>query len=754
MPVIFIYRFLQWAGFPLIVIYFLARGLREARYRRGFRERLGLLPWRTAPPGAVWVHAVSVGEVVSATGLLRALRAELPDAPLYVSVSTVAGRAVAEERLRGIAEGVFYAPIDYALFVRRVFRTLQPRAVVVLETEIWPNLWREAKRFGCALVVVNGRISDRALPRYRRLKAFFRPILGLADAILTQSEQDRARYQELGFETAVCAGNLKYDFAPAGAPPHVLRRVIEASRPVRVWVAASTMPPAQPGDPDEDEAVIAAFQKVARPGLLLILVPRKPERFDSAAALLTREGIPFLRRSALTGTETLDLPGAILLDSMGELSGVFALADIVFMGGTLAHRGGHNILEPAAYGKPVIAGPHMENFAEIAEKFTAARAVLRISSAAELPCALESLLNDPARDGIGERARLVAEAERGATARAAREIVARYWQAVPRRFSRARWLLAPLTRIWLLGGAWKRRRDVARQVRLGTPVVSVGGIAVGGAGKTPAVLWLAGQFDNVAVLTRGYRRKVKSDIILNLGAAAPTAETGDEAQIYLRARVGPVGIGADRGRVGREVEARFAPSLFLLDDGFQHARLHRDFDLVVLDGLDPFAGGAVIPLGRLREPVEAVRRADAVLVTRVSRADGVEAALRGAGYKGPVFTGRVVADKWVDSTTGEPAEVPERTGAFCGLGNPASFWATLRSAGVEPEFRRAFPDHHKYTREELEELGSGVDALLTTEKDAANLPGDWRGRALWLRIRLEVERGEELVGLIRERVRR
>jgi tetraacyldisaccharide 4'-kinase len=510
------------------------------------------------------------------------------------------------------------------------------------------------------------------------------------------------------------------------------------------------MPPAQPGDPDEDEAVIAAFQQAARPGLLMILVPRKPERFEHAAALLDRAGIPFLRRSALTGKETLQLPGAILLDSMGELSGVFSLADVVFMGGTLAQRGGHNVLEPAAYGKPVIAGPHMENFAEIAEKFTSAEAIVRISSAAGLPSALQLLLDDPARDGVGDRARSVAEAERGATARAVREIVACYWQAVPRWVPRAGWLLLPLTRVWLLGGAWKRRRDLSRQVRLKTPVVSVGGLSAGGAGKTPAVQWLAAQFDNVAVLTRGYRRKIKSDIILGRGAAAPVADTGDEAQSYLRAGVGPVGIGADRGRVGQEVEARFAPSLFLLDDGFQHARLHRDFDLVVLDGLDPFAGGAVIPLGRLRESVEAVRRADAVVVTRVSRADGVEAALRGAGYEGPVFTARVIPDQWVDSITGEPAEVPERAGAFCGLGNPASFWTTLRSTGVEPAFRRAFPDHHKYTREELGEMASGVDALLTTEKDVANLPGDWRGRVLWLRIRLEVDRSDELVSLIRK----
>ena len=811
----------------------------------------------------MWLHAVSVGEVLAAVPLVRALRQALPAAPVFVSTTTLAGRAAAEGRLRGLAEGVFYAPIDYVWCVRRVYRRLRPRALVVMETEIWPNLWREARRFGCALVIVNGRISDRALPRYRRFAWFFRQALAWPDALLAQNGRERERYLALGARNAVTAGNLKYDFSPSGAPPDAVVQLIGRVRPGRVWIAASTMPPALPGDPDEDAAVLEAFRHAARPGLLLILVPRKPERFDAAAALLRREGIPFLRRSELTESAVLELPGVLLLDSIGELSSLFGLADVVFMGGTLNHRGGHNILEPAAFGKPVIAGPHMENFADIAARFASAGALVTVPGAVALGAAVASLLDSAQlRADLGEKARALAAAERGATTRAAETIVECYWNAIPRTAPAPRAFLWPLTLLWRAGSAIKRRRDTARHTRLSTPVVSVGGISAGGAGKTPIVLWLAERLGRPspapdtrapggpgdlgagdlggaaaafqaaesgspaesgsqpagascgaasqataisqpagdttelptpvgrtpssapdplvrlpltcesgvatrstssfpqpgapapAILLRGYRRRSRHAVILAPGEPAPVADTGDEAQIYLRAGIASLGIAAGRASAGRELEARFRPSLFLLDDGFQHWRLHRDFDLVVLDGFDPFAGGAVLPLGRLREPTAALRRADAVVVTRIENAAAIERAVRRAGCSAPLFTARFVPDGWIDSISGQSATPPERCCAFCGLGNPGSFWASLRAAGIQPALRRAFADHHKYTREELDSMSKGVDGLLTTEKDAANLPGDWRGRVFWLKLRVEIDREPELLALIRRRLSR
>jgi len=752
-----------------MLLYFAVRGLRNRRYLLGFPQRLGFLPadFRQPAAGSIWVHAVSVGEALSSVELMRRLRAAFPLTPLFVSSATLAGRAMAEQKLAGLADGVFYAPVDYCFAVRRVLRALRPKVVVVLETEIWPNLYREAKRSGCGLLIVNGRISDRAWPRYRRLRWFFGGVLRLPDVLLVQNQISRQRYLGAGAppQKVQVGGNLKYDFDPRRAEaPEAVARFLERLRPREVWIAASTMPPAEAGDVDEDEVVVEAFRRLAKthPGLLLVLVPRRPERFQTAAQVLERARVPFLRRSALGPDERLSLPGVLLLDSMGELSGLFRFADVVFMGGTLARRGGHNILEPAFFGRPIIVGPHMENFPDIARKFSAAGAVLEST---DLSAAVDGLLRDPAlRARLGGRARELAEAEQGATERAVREIQELHARAVPRYRPAAYWSLWLLSRGWSLGVWWKRRYQMARRVGLNTAVISVGGLTVGGAGKSPVVLWLAERLKAAghrpAILTRGYRRQApERHTVLEAGAGAPVARTGDEAQMYLRAGVGPVGISADRYGAGRLIEERFHPTVFLLDDGFQHWRLERSLDVVVTDALDPFGGCEPFPLGKLREPLEALGRADLIVIARADSSDDLAAQIRKYNAQAPIFRSRVVPEIWVDAASGQkwsPHELPfARVAAFCGLGNPASFWHTLAALGVRPAFRAAFRDHHAYRPEELRRLArraqeSGAEALLTTEKDLANLCENWPRlvaplRLCWLKIGVEIEGAEELL---------
>ncbi|MBE0658525.1 MAG: 3-deoxy-D-manno-octulosonic acid transferase, partial [Bryobacteraceae bacterium] len=417
-----LYRLLQALAFPLLLLYLVRRILKNRAYARRLGERFGLLPPSIKPtlPGAVWLHAVSVGEVIAAIPLIRALRTALPGTPVYVSTSTLAGRAMADQKLSGLADGVFYAPLDYCFAVRRVLRRLRPALLIIMETEIWPNMMREAKRSGAGVIIVNARISDKALPRYLRHAWFFRCPLSFADAVLAQDQTAAGRYRAMGAPVVEVAGNLKYDFDPATAKVAPdLEAWIKSSQAGQILIAASTMPPARDGDVDEDDLIIAQWPALAaaHPDLLLILVPRRPERFATAAAKLEAAGIGFTRRTALSGPNRV-----LLLDTIGELNGLFRFATLVFMGGTLAERGGHNILEPAAFGVPVACGPHMENFAEIASEFDSAGALPRLD-AANWGFAISSLLSQHERlASISNKSLELANAERGATARSIQRI--------------------------------------------------------------------------------------------------------------------------------------------------------------------------------------------------------------------------------------------------------------------------------------------------------------------------------------------
>jgi 3-deoxy-D-manno-octulosonic-acid transferase len=719
-----IYRTLQWLAAPGLLAYLGLRILRDRRYLRSLAERFGFLPrhFARSSPGAVWLHAVSVGEVMSAIVLLRGLRESLPEAPLYVSVSTLAGRAMAEQKLAGLAEGVFFVPLDYCFAVRRVLRTLKPSVVAVMETEIWPNLWREASRSGARLVVVNGRISDKALPRYRRFAWFFRAPLALPHELLAQDAIAAERYRALGAGHARDAGNLKFDFDPSAA--HIapdLRAFLDAHAAWPVVLAASTMPPAFEGDVDEDELIVDVYRRLAQkhPGLLLILVPRRPERFGAAAARLAAAGIPHVRRSALA---PLEKPGVLLLDTIGELSALFAIADAVFVGGSVAARGGHNVLEPAAFGRAIVTGPNNQNFQAIADDFIA-HGAMRIATRETLAHVLDELLVDaPARHALGERARQCAQARRGATGRAVETLARQYDEALPqpRRAWPMRLLLTPLTWAWRAGMAADRAWKSFRLDFAPVPVISAGNLAMGGTGKTPVTLWLCreaarrGLFP--AVLLRGYKRRDDRALGLLPGDNADVAATGEEAQLLLRAGAAAVGVAARRMDAFTLIAARRQPDVVLLDDGFQHWRMRREFDIVLIDALDPFRGG-VFPLGRLREPFSALRRADLIVVTRARpgrRYPTLLAEIRRHNPHAPVAFARM------------RARVPElpsaRIGAFCGLGQPEAFRVSLAEAGVNLAFFEAFPDHHQYTQAEIAALSARADFLLTTEKDLLNLP--------------------------------
>jgi len=702
--------------------------------------------------------------VLAAIPLIAEVRKNTPRTQIFVSTSTLAGRETADKRLSGLANGLFFAPFDFVWCVRRVLRHLRPTVVVVLETEIWPNLFCESKRIGCGLIIVNGRISDRAFPRYQRYAAWFAPVLGLCDRILVQSAEMKQRFEAAGAPAAVVevGGNLKYDFAPSSV---MALKFIEADLDRPLWIAASTSADEQLA---EEDFVIAAQRQL--PGWRLIIAPRKPERFESVARLLDESGLSWARRS-VPGAGLHDI---LLLDSIGELSGLFPYATVVFMGGTLADKGGHNILEPAIFGKPVVAGPHMENFREIAEHFERHHAMVRIDSGEDLAAAVLAAASDPA---LGERARAAAAAKRGAALRAADAIVRLYESCYPRERhpQPAQALLWLLSRLWKEGS--KRDRDSKRKraASLPVPVVSVGNLTTGGTGKTPVTIELLRGFraDGAGLLMRGYGRMVRENIVILDDHHAPVSSTGDEAQLCMRATGVPIGIGADRRAAGLQLLNAAHPRLLFLDDGFQHLQLERDFDLVLIDALHPFGGGELVPLGRLREPLEGLARASAFVITRADEAPNtkaIEAALRKYNATAPIFFARTVACKWREADGSEfdidlfaeLAEEDMRAIAFCGLGNPNAFWRTLRQVGIDPVASYDFEDHHQYTPAEIRRLARhardiGAGSLLTTAKDAVNLAPEYPEiigslKLYWLEVRTEIENEQKLVALIKQSV--
>jgi 3-deoxy-D-manno-octulosonic-acid transferase len=753
---------LQALASPVILIYFLVRGLRNPRYFSTLRERCGTLPpsCQQTVSDSIWFHAVSVGEVLAAIPLLEEVRKRTSGAPIFLSTTTLAGRETAGIRLAGLTDGIFFAPFDFVWAVRRVLRHLRPSVVIVLETEIWPNVFHEAKRLGCGLAIVNGRISDRALPRYRMFASLFASVLSLCDSILAQSDEMRRRFEEAGAPISIveAGGNLKYDFQPAAlASDSPALRFIAADHGRPLWIAASTSADERIA---EEESVIEAQR--AMPGWRLIVAPRKPERFDAAAQMLARSGLRWTRRSALNDPEA----DVLLLDSVGELSGLFPHARAVFMGGTLADRGGHNILEPAVFGKPIIAGPHLENFRDVAAHFEQQQAFVRIQTGDELRDAVTSAASDTS---LGHRARAAAEQQRGASRRAAGRILDLYESCYPceRCAQPAHLLLKILSIVWRAGSALDRRSKQDRARRLPVPVISIGNITAGGTGKTPVTIDLLREFrgSRPGLLTRGHGRST-SEIVLILDETQrlPISLTGDEPRLCSRLARVPVGIGADRYTVGERLLESADVRLLFLDDGFQHRQLERHFDLVLIDALRPFGGGNLIPLGRLREPLDGLARASAFLITRantVPNGKTIETILRRYNPTAPVFHARTVASYWTDfdGATLSPGEFRSaRAIAFCGLGNPESFWRSLDELGVVPLERYAWGDHHRYTPAELRRLvrrarDIGADVLLTTAKDALNLDRDYRSiagslRLFWLEISVEIDRREELIRAI------
>jgi 3-deoxy-D-manno-octulosonic-acid transferase len=414
----FLYSVLLATALLLGLPYWGFEMIRHGKYWTSLRERLGWVPSRirqsAAGEGCIWVHAVSVGEVLAVSGLVEFLGRRFPDHWIVVSTTTDTGQKLARKRFG--ETNVFYFPMDFGFAIRPYLQALHPRLVVIAETELWPNFLREAHKSGATIAVVNARISDRSWPSYRRFRALVRRILENVDLLLAQTDQDRQRLESIGAAPGKIrvTGNLKFDIPPAVAPPITdgLRKSLHDSGAGQVLICGSTV--------EGEEALLAkAFQHVlaTHRRSVMILAPRHPERFERVASLLQAAGLPWWRRS--DWKEQPLAGGVLLLDTIGELASLYSVADIAFVGGSLVPRGGHNIIEPAQYGVAIVVGKHTENFRDIVSSFQSSDAVRIVGQRDLADTFLELLGNDQERRELGQRAARLLTSQSGATLRTA-----------------------------------------------------------------------------------------------------------------------------------------------------------------------------------------------------------------------------------------------------------------------------------------------------------------------------------------------
>jgi len=405
---------------PVIIVHHVWRTVSRGRTFAGFAERFGIIApeslARVAGGIPVWVHAVSVGETIAVKPLLRELKRRFPEQRIVLSTVTETGRSIAEAIPD--ADLVVYFPFDFGFAVSRALGLVSPSVVIVVETEIWPNFLRLARRMGIPSVMVNGRISDRSFPRYLRFSRFFAPILNNFSALCMQSDEDARRIVAIGApaERVFVTRNLKYDL-PARTIGPTERKALHGRYRLPGGALIITAGSTHAG---EEEAVAETYRHLLAefPNLFLVLVPRHPERAAEVGMLLEGKGIPFVRRSALEGAKEPVAGGVLLVDTIGELMNLYALSDVVFVGGSLVPVGGHNLLEPASVGVPVLFGPLMHNFREITDLVLAAGAGKQVADRTGLEEALRRLLVDKSvRRSMGENgSRLMAE-QGGAAAR-------------------------------------------------------------------------------------------------------------------------------------------------------------------------------------------------------------------------------------------------------------------------------------------------------------------------------------------------
>ena len=771
----------------LIIPVFLVRAMRERGFVERVRQSLGFFPEhaldKVAKKNCIWVHAASVGEIVAASPLIREFRKEFPKSPILVSVVTTSGYEMANRIIKD-ADSIIYFPLDLPWRAGSILRRIHPRVFMPVETELWPNFLKNAKKLKIPVMMVNGRISDKSVNRYKHLHSVLDDMISTVRKFAMQSPIDAEYIMRLGAppELVTVTGNTKFDQTYTDVSLAEKKKLISEMGLVKnggIFLAGST-------HRGEEMPVLEAFAALRKkfPEAKLIIAPRELLRTTEIVALCRHKGFSVARR-----TELLEEPRAdhdiVILDTIGELGRVYSIGDVIYVGGSLISHGGHNILEPAAHGKAIIVGHNMFNFKDTHVLFTKRNACITVHDEAELCDAVTRLFEDEGERRRMERETLAIVSEnKGAsrkTAKILREFLEEFEQRenagkvrTTERVENFRTYVTDLMRrrhaeglgLRIVMGLlhsfslvyrqlvnlklWGYETGIFKRRRLGCYVISLGNITVGGTGKTPTAQYLAATIRDmgrrVVILNRGYRAKWRGDVgIVSDGQKLymDATEAGDEAFMLAKHLPEvPVLIGAERALTGQYAIEHFGAEVAILDDGYQHWQLARDMDILLIDAVNVFGNGYMLPRGTLREPVSHIERAGVCLLTKVDQAVGVSRehiknTIRKYNEKALIVESihrprRFVELKdWHRDIAGEGVDIKALAGkrvmAVSAIGNPMSFEQTLCDIGARIAESLRFPDHHEYTTKELQDVldqavSLGAEAIVFTEKDAVKIP--------------------------------
>ena len=790
----------------LILPFYIYRLFTEEGFSGRFRQSLGLIRREeiadVMDTDCIWIHGASVGEIVATSPIVKEIKRIMPERKVLVSAFTVAGYNMAKQIIPE-ADGYVYFPLDLPWVAESVVRRVHPGIFMPVETELWPNFLKAIRERNIPVMMVNGRISERSVRTYRYLFSIWRDMLRTVSRFCMQSSIDANYITHLGADPKkiFVTGNTKFDQTYAEVTPEDLSAyktelgLGEDAYPV--IVAGSTHAP-------EEDIVLTAFSRLRKqyPKARLVIAPRRIERVDEIRRLTGKFGYGNGLRSKLKKSNgPRPAYPVVLIDTIGELGRIYAVGDIVYVGGSLKKGyGGHNVLEPAAHAKPILVGPDMLSFKDSYSLLTKAGACLTVYNANDLAKAfLEIAGNDALRKQMGDASMQVIRENRGAALHTIHYLTDlldkttvphAYTKAYPintRNFNdvgggglkhgaaiiqyifhmahspERPWyafillgFLRGLSYVYGFGARvnlWLYEAGILTTRKLDCCVISIGNITVGGTGKTPTAQRVAMMIKNmgyrVVILNRGYRSHWNKPLgVVSDGEKIymTSYEAGDEAYLMAKMMPGvPVVIGKNRDVTGSYAVEKLQAEVIIMDDGYQHWQLKRDLDIVLVDTLNMFGNGCLLPRGILREPLNHLDRADMFLftksdqssqLTRTSLTDNIrryntEAPIVECIHHAKEFV--EIAD-WYKGIQQNRLPLEDLRGkrvmVFSAIGNPSSFEQNVSGCGLEIVEAIRYPDHHDYGMLEMQYIGEraselNADALITTGKDAVKIPTEF-----------------------------